>query len=212
MDAVIKIGGSLLTNDQVLKNFCQSLGDLSKRYRLLIVPGGGTFANIVRGKQIEQRFSDRVAHIRAIAGMDVYGLELHGLIKGSSTSKDLGKIKRNGCTIFLPFETLRRCDKLEASWEVTSDTIAAWISSKIGCRRLILVKMVDGIFNRGKLQVSVSTQRLKEMDQSVVDQKLPDILESAGITCWIVNGKYPKRIEDILNEKKTICTMISRSG
>ena len=209
MDAVIKIGGSLQTDDRVLKNFCKALGDLSKRCRLLIVPGGGTFADFVREKQIEQRFFDRVAHIRAIAGMNVYGLELHDLIEGSSARKDLGKIKRNGCTIFLPFETLRRCEELEPSWGVTSDTIAAWISSKIGCRRLILVKMVDGVFNRGKLQVSVSTQRLKKIDQSVVDQKLPDILESAGITCWIVNGRYPERVEKILECKKTICTKIS---
>ena len=212
MDAVIKIGGSLQTEDRVLKNFCQALGDFSKRYRLLIVPGGGTFADFVREKQIEHGFSDRVAHIRAIAGMNVYGLKLHGLIEGSSTSEDLGKIKCDGCTIFLPFETLRRCEELEASWGVTSDTIAAWISSKIGCRRLILVKMVDGIYHQGKLQMHISTQRLKKTSQPIVDQKLPDILESAGITCWIVNGKYPKRIEDILNAKKTICTVISRSG
>ena len=208
MDAVIKIGGSLLADDRVLGNCCRALGDLSRRYHLLIVPGGGTFADFVRGQQIEREFSDRVAHLRAIAGMNVYGLKLHRLIEGSNTTENLEKIGHDGCTIFLPFETLRQCDELGPSWEITSDSIAAWTCSKVGCEKLILVKMVDGISDGGKLQKSITTRKLKEMDQSVVDRKLPDILERARITCWIVNGRNPERVEKIIRGKGARCTII----
>ena len=37
-------------------------------------------------------------------------------------------------------------DALPASWEVTSDSIAAWVAAQIGAERLVLVKGVDGLY------------------------------------------------------------------
>ena len=37
-------------------------------------------------------------------------------------------------------------DALPASWEVTSDSIAAWVADQVGAGRLVLVKEVDGLF------------------------------------------------------------------
>lgn len=209
MDAVVKIGGSLQEYPRVLKKVCDVLAKISENHHLLIVPGGGKFADLVRELQSEYGFSDRIAHPMAILGMDAYGFTLHHLIPNSILINDLGRVGFKGCQIFLPYRTVIECEDLEPSWEATSDAIAAWVSAKIACKKLILIKMVDGIFERGKIQISVSSKRLKKMDQSVVDQKIPDILERAGITCWIVNGKYPERVENILKNKKTICTKIS---
>lgn len=208
MDAVVKVGGSFQANPQALKNLCQTLKKASAKHRLLIVPGGGKFADLVRHLQRERGLSDQTAHVMAIFGTNIFGYMLHDLIKGSTLTRSLKGAGSRGCSIFLPFEELRSCEELEPSWNVTSDSIAAWTSGKIGCKRLILVKMVDGIFHRGKLQTSISTQRLKEMDQSVVDRKLPELLERAGITCWVMNGKYPERIEGVLKGEKTVCTVI----
>ena len=36
-------------------------------------------------------------------------------------------------------------DGLPASWDVTSDSIAAWVAPQAGAGRLVLVKAVDGL-------------------------------------------------------------------
>jgi aspartokinase-like uncharacterized kinase len=66
--------------------------------------------------------------------------------------------------VLAPYVWLRRADPLPHSWEVTSDSIAAWIAHAIGASRLVLVKppgaeprpdIVDGYFElvRGTLGV-----------------------------------------------------------
>ena len=37
-------------------------------------------------------------------------------------------------------------DALPASWQVTSDSIAAWVADQVGAGRLVLVKEADGLF------------------------------------------------------------------
>lgn len=211
---MVKIGGSLQSNPAVLKKFCRTLYLASQRHPLLVVPGGGSLADFVRKFQAEYRFSDRTAHLMAILSMEVYGFMLHDLIKGSVLTDALESPRAGARAIIMPYKTLQRSRELEASWEVTSDSIAAWVASKVGCKTLILVKMVDGIFQGRKFQKFITTGELKKMNQSVVDPRLAEILEKAGVTCFIVNGKYPSRFSRVLESKKVICTVISqeRSG
>ena len=39
-----------------------------------------------------------------------------------------------------PARTLQEADPLPHSWEVTSDSIAAWVAGQVGAPRLILIK------------------------------------------------------------------------
>ena len=208
MDAVIKVGGSLQDDPIALRNLCRTLTEVSSRRSLLIVPGGGDFANIVRQLQVKHGFSDQTAHRMAILGMDSYGFILHDLIRGSTLTDVPGR-KVEGCSIFLPHKTLGHSKDLEPSWEVTSDSIAAWAAAKSGCQKLLLVKMVDGIFEQARLRRFIPTGELRKIKQSCVDPKLPPALEQAVITCWVVNGKHPDRIERILDGEETVCTIIS---
>jgi aspartokinase-like uncharacterized kinase len=61
---------------------------------------------------------------------------------------------------------LRRADPLPHSWEVTSDSLAAWIARALGASRLVLVKppdaepstdLVDGYFERVRGNLGVET-------------------------------------------------------
>lgn len=209
MEAVVKVGGSLQGDPSSLKKLCEFLNRASKQRRLLVVPGGGGFAELVRRMQLVHKFSDRAAHLMAIQGMELYGLMLHDLIEGSILIDSLKTNYFNGCQIFLPYKALERSEDLKASWQVTSDSIAAWIASKICCKKLVLVKMVDGIFYRGKLQNFLTTGELRKINQSVVDPALAEILERSGVTCWIVNGRYPNRVGKALESRKTVSTAIS---
>ncbi len=43
-----------------------------------------------------------------------------------------------------PYRWLRAEDALPHSWDVTSDSIAAWVAARVGARRLVLIKPVAG--------------------------------------------------------------------
>ena len=42
--------------------------------------------------------------------------------------------------VIAPYRWLREADPLPHSWDVTSDSIAAWLASALGAARLVLVK------------------------------------------------------------------------
>ena len=48
MDAVIKVGGSLAEKPAALKALCTRLSEIAKEHSVVVVPGGGKFADAVR--------------------------------------------------------------------------------------------------------------------------------------------------------------------
>ena len=220
MDAVIKVGGSLAANPKVLRVLCSALGSLAEGYEIVVVPGGGEFADLIR--VIDKRYSlpPTVAHKMAILGMDQYGELLSNLIPNSiaiKTTAEAASARQSGRTaIFLPFKSMCEQDALEASWDVTSDSITAFISSRLHPKKLILLTDVNGIFTHdpkkdpsAQLIREVCTSDLIRQDEKTcIDRFLPKILERSKQACFIVNGKHPERIEKILAGRRTICTRI----
>jgi aspartokinase-like uncharacterized kinase len=50
---------------------------------------------------------------------------------------------------------------------------------------------------------------LKFNSRTSVDRFLAEMLLSTPIECYVINGKYPERLETILAGRKTTGTMIS---
>jgi len=148
MEAVLKIGGSLSENPANLTLLCQKLSDLAKRHRILVVPGGGKFADIVRKFDKKYRISDKITHKMAILAMDQYGLLLSNITQSAYFVQNLREVKstKGILPIFLPSKFMFRKDPFEPSWNVTSDSISAYIADMLGVKKLILVTDVDGIF------------------------------------------------------------------
>lgn len=220
MDAVLKIGGSLAGETASLKALCDELGSLAKARRIVVLPGGGEFADIVR--EFDQEFSlpDRIAHMMAILAMDQYGLFLSSITPNSHASYALGRVEefsRSGALpILLPSRLMFRRDPLEHSWDVTSDSIAAYIAGLLHAKRLLLVTNVDGIFTDDP-QKNLNARLIKELSanellswnrRTCVDRFLPKILLKNRLSCYVVNGKYPQRIKAILDRKEAVCTRI----
>lgn len=94
----------------------------------------------------------------AILAMDQYGHVLADRIKGARLVDEAGAaIKASGSgsvAVLAPFRWMRSADVLPHTWEVTSDSIAAFVAGALGATRLILIKMtsqgqpVDGYFQR----------------------------------------------------------------
>jgi len=220
MVEVIKVGGSLAENSANLITLCQELGALAKSYKMLVVPGGGKFADVVREFYRNFTLSDTVAHKMAILSMDQFGLFLSSITPNSQTTYVLEEAERLSSTgilpIILPSNLMFQKDPLKPSWDVTSDSIAAYIASLLLAKKLILVTDVDGIFTEdpeknlnARMIAKLSVNELLDWNKRTsVDRFLPRILLKTKLDCYVVNGKHPERIKAILKGEKTLCTQI----
>jgi aspartokinase-like uncharacterized kinase len=220
MEAVLKVGGSLAENPTSLTRLCQQLSALAKTYRIVIVPGGGKFADTVRKIDKTYKLSDVVAHKMAILAMDQYGFFLSDITPKAYVShslKAVGNSAKGTLPILLPSKIMFREDSLGHSWDVTSDTIAAYIACLLHAEKLVLVTDVDGIFSEdpkktsdAKLVEELSAEELLGWNRRTsIDKVLPKILLQANLDCYVVNGRYPERIKLIMENKKAVCTHVT---
>ncbi len=178
---VIKIGGSL---EEQLNPLLEVL--LRCSCPVLIVPGGGRFARMIRDTGIR----GEAAHWMAVAAMEQFGWLIAS--KGVCYSTNLHCPEK--AELLLPYLPLRRTDPLPHTWDVTSDSIAAWVAWSLGLD-LVLLKSVDGIFSGGLLQERVTSR----VETDVVDPFfLPFVLEKR-VRTKIINGNVPERLESFLN-------------
>jgi 5-(aminomethyl)-3-furanmethanol phosphate kinase len=133
---VVKVGGGI--GDDALPAVCAELG----RRPVLVVPGGGRFADAVREADHRFPLQPETAHRMAILGMEQFGHLLLDLIPGAELCTDLERIATDRTSVLLPAGLPL---DLPASWDVTSDSIAAWVARKAGAGRLVLVKAGPGV-------------------------------------------------------------------
>jgi aspartokinase-like uncharacterized kinase len=225
MDAVIKIGGSLAEDPEGLRALCNKLSELAKKYEIIVVPGGGRFADVVRDFDQHFTLSCGISHRMAILGMDQFGLLLSDITPNSYALHRLENAKRlseaKKVPIFLPSHLMLQKDPLENSWDVTSDSIATYVASRLHIAKVLLVTDVDGIFTKdpkkhsdANLIKELSVEELRKFVQRTsVDEFLPKLLLKTRIDCYVVNGKHPERIEAILAGQHTVCTLVAtRTG
>ena len=142
---VVKVGGALLGRSGALNIVVAILAQVAERGdQVLVVPGGGPFADEVRRIDTETGLSDDAAHWMAVLALDQYAELLASRIPGSRVVRSAGEaaaaIEAGALPILAPSNWLRSADPLPHSWEVTSDSIAAWVAGRVGAERLILAK------------------------------------------------------------------------
>ena len=218
-DAVLKVGGSL-SRGESLMSLCQAIGELGARYRLLVVPGGGEYADLARAHYRTYKLGETTAHRMAILAMDQYGCLLGDLLPGSSLVTDLPTAReqasRGGVPVLLPAALFNQVDPLPHSWQVTSDSIAAWVAGTLGAPRLILLKDVDGLHAARStpgeppaLIEEMTTEALAD-HRGGVDEYLATVLAKWSIETWVINGGQPQRLAELLATGRTLGTHITR--
>ena len=218
-DAVLKVGGSLGRGHDLLP-LCREIGRLGARHRLLVVPGGGESADVVRDQYRRFGLSETTAHRMALLAMDQYGCLLAGLTPGSVLSTDILSARQAAQSgrvpILLPASLLIQADPLPHSWQVTSDAIAAWVAGLAQASRLILLKDVDGLYSAdpaegstGRLLPQLSVEELAG-HRGGVDEYLAVVLASTDVETWVVNGRSHARLVELLDTWRTLGTHISR--
>jgi aspartokinase-like uncharacterized kinase len=155
---VIKIGGGLSTIPGALEAVCRTVSELGRTQRIVVVPGGGPFADQVRAFAASHALSADAAHWMAILAMDQYAHVLAERILGAAMVEDPGAIEetvgRAGVAVLAPSRWMRAADVLPHSWQASSDSVAAFVAGGLDAARLVLVKpasvegatMVDSCF------------------------------------------------------------------
>ncbi len=140
---VIKLGGSLMRSSE-LGEWLSTVQSLAAMTNIIIVPGGGEFADKVRETQASLGFDDQTAHRLALLAMSQYGYFLAGLDQNLQIVEDLESLllslDKNTPLLWLPTTLLKDESEISASWDYTSDSIALWLATKLSADRLILVK------------------------------------------------------------------------
>jgi 5-(aminomethyl)-3-furanmethanol phosphate kinase len=112
--------------------------------RVVIVPGGGPFANAVRTAQPTIGFDDRAAHRMGLLAMEQFACALAGLRPSLRVAESIAAIRaalRSGAVpVWAPTRMALKAKDVPASWDVTSDSLAAWLAGALGAKLLLLVK------------------------------------------------------------------------
>jgi aspartokinase-like uncharacterized kinase len=180
---IIKLGGSLLGSPE-LKNWLDVLVKFSDG-KVVIVPGGGIFANAVRDAQKLSNISDVTAHQLALKAMDQFGLLLVGMNAELVTASSELEIAERGwqhrCIVWLPSQMVLADDEIPQNWAVTSDSLSAWLANKLNAKQLILVKSksLDDYPN------TISAQTLVE--DGLVDAQFLNFIKGQGYQTQILN-------------------------
>jgi len=177
---VIKLGGSLLGSPE-LKSWLEIVNRHGDG-KVVIVPGGGIFADAVREAQRLAGFSDKVAHHMAVLAMDQYGVLMAGLNRGLATAASELEIAERGWQhrgiVWLPSRMVCADENIPASWDVTSDSLAAWLAHTLGAEHLILVKSI-------RPPSSNSLESL--MRDGVVDASFAEFTARPGFDTWVLS-------------------------
>ena len=144
VDIVVKVGGGLLPHGDDLDGTLATIGAAGLERRLLVVPGGGPFADAVRAVDRQRKLSDDAAHWMAVLAMDQYAYLVAARLAQAVLVTDRNAIaaalSAHRLPVLAPFRWMQAVDPLPHTWDVTSDSIAAWVAGELGARRLVLIK------------------------------------------------------------------------
>ena len=139
---VVKLGGSL-ANSEELPRWLDVIATAGAG-KVVLVPGGGPWADEVRAAQKREGFDDRVAHRKALGAMEQYGKVLAGMranLVPAAGITEIHEALRNGqIAVWMPYEMVVADLSIPESWDVTSDSLAAWLAKQLGASALLLVK------------------------------------------------------------------------
>ncbi len=142
---VVKLGGSLLGTAE-LPLWLSALGKSSDG-RIVIVPGGGVFADAVRQAQQTAGFDDAAAHQLAVLAMDQYArvlVALHPSLVTAGTELEIAERSwQHRAIVWLPSTMVLADETIAKNWDVTSDSLAAWLAMRLKAKHLVLVKAVE---------------------------------------------------------------------
>jgi 5-(aminomethyl)-3-furanmethanol phosphate kinase len=176
---VVKLGGSFAFSEQ-LRNWIEALAACAGH--VVIVPGGGPFADAVRLAQTRMGFDDRAAHQMALLAMEQYGRALASFNSVLSPADSVSAIRQHldadRVPVWMPSPMVLGADDIAQSWDVTSDSLAAWLAARIGADRVFLIKHAKNTSARAALEDLIAA--------GVVDEAFALYLKESAAAAFIL--------------------------
>lgn len=176
---VLKLGGSLAESGRL-----RTVLSLVARARrpVVVVPGGGAFADAVRETQSALGFSDETAHDMALLAMHQMAdamIALEPRLMAAETLIGIARAwHRRRIPVWLPASLCAGDRRIPRDWSITSDGLAARLAERLGGVELVLVKS-------STVKRTASARTLAR--QGIVDPVFPNIVERADLA-WRVLG------------------------
>lgn len=188
---VVKIGGSL-SRDPMLEEWLAQLTDFGGG-RVVIVPGGGDFAEQAREHQAIWRFGDVAAHNMAVLAMAQFALMMQGLSRrlviAATDAQIRAALHAGRVAVWAPLDLLFQEANRLTSWEVTSDSLAAWLANRLNAERLVIVK-------------SCEIGQERSIDEyaalGIVDSSFAGFTHDAPYPVDLLNRNDASRVRDLL--------------
>lgn len=139
---VVKLGGSL-GREPELPHWLEMLAQIGGG-RVIVVPGGGAFADQAREAQSWWQLDDLTGHNMAVLGMAQTALMMQSLCPALQLAADEAQLRdvlrRGQPALWLPLDLLRTSADELTHWGVSSDSLALWLACRLHAERLMLVK------------------------------------------------------------------------
>lgn len=177
---VIKLGGSLLGSDE-LRHWLRLVAQYGDG-RVIIVPGGGVFADVVRDVYQQMPMTESCAHALAVSAMNQFGTllidQIPALVPAHSELEIAERSWQHRGIVWMPSKmVMAEGDDIPHSWDVTSDSLALWLANKISAEHLILVKSAP--------PANASLQDM--IVQGVIDPAFSQFSVDSQVKSWVVN-------------------------
>ncbi|MFW9914975.1 MAG: hypothetical protein ACFFGZ_05125 [Candidatus Thorarchaeota archaeon] len=131
---IIRLGGSLFSEYDILRK----LSAFFQRWDgegLLLVPGGGPYARLIKQHQEEKGFTESQAHWMAIKSTEIMGVLLCDLIPKAIQIAVPKLIPGGEIAVIFAYAYFKTRDLLPHSWDATSDAIATYIGLDLGVKQ-----------------------------------------------------------------------------
>jgi 5-(aminomethyl)-3-furanmethanol phosphate kinase len=190
---VVKIGGGLLREQGLdgLGRACADVREVATTRAVLVVPGGGPFADAVRVVDAQVGLTDAAAHALALQAMDQLGTLLAGMLPTAQLASEL--VAPGALGLLRAAAAFAGRPGVPESWAVTSDSLAVLAAAAIGAEQAVLLKSVAGLLERWPSdEAPVARLNAAELGAlqaagggGVVDAYLPEAVRRTGVSVTI---------------------------
>jgi 5-(aminomethyl)-3-furanmethanol phosphate kinase len=181
-----------------LRRACADVTEMATRRPVLVVPGGGPFADAVRAVDAQVGLADDVAHALALRAMDQLGVLLARLLPAAELFS--GLVAPHTLGLLQAASAFADRPEVPKSWRVTSDSLAVLAAAAVGAEEAVLLKPVAGVLARwpsdDRPVPTLTAAKLEALQAGgggrVVDVYLPEAVRRTGVAV-LVREPVPTR-------------------
>jgi len=190
---VIKIGGSLY-DSQYLQAWLEAISRCSDK-KIIIVPGGGPFADQVRGADKKFALHADVSHLMAVLAMQQFAGVLKSLCPSLVAVRSPEEIKAtlDGSQVVLwePYEMVRDQCTLASSWDISSDSLAVWLAGMLKIKNVLFIKSSNLVLEANNLDTLVKNNCL--------DAGIEELANNKQVNIHLIHHSKTSELHSLLN-------------